>query len=237
MLARKIIGQNQRADIEFVGARAVGARSGSAVDLTGLTGGVASSPSANDLVIVYAAQASVGAQPITITGYTEVFSLHSNDITDTNLTVGYKFMGSTPDTVASLTTDGTVGGVDNAVGFLVQVWRNVDAITPMDVSATSATGIDSVLCDPPSIAPITFGSVIVSGGAGAHRFGSGTFSSSDLTDFRSAVGVDTYDLTIGGGYKQWTGGAFNPAAFTFSGTDATTYSWAAATLALRPAPA
>jgi hypothetical protein len=65
-----------------------------------LTGGANTTPLANDLVIV---AVSVGANSninpsLTVTGYTLAAELYAPDTQSTDLFVGYKFMGTTPDT-------------------------------------------------------------------------------------------------------------------------------------------
>lgn len=236
MLAKALLGATA-AGIEYVGGYVqgfAGTTSNVVISLTSLTGGIASAPAAGDLVIVYFGTGSDVNRDLVVAGYTEIVELYSNDIYDTNLAVARKFMGGVPDTSFTL-TGGTLDTSD-AGAVAVQVWRGVDAVTPLDVTRTTATGINSVLCDPPAITPITPGAIIVSGGAGAHdEEGSQTYSSSDLTSFISVGRSDTNSVTIGLGYHVWTSGAFNPAAFTFSGSDDTNFSWAAVTLALRPA--
>jgi len=207
------------------------------VDLTDLTGGIASSPAAGDLVIIYFGTASTADRNLVVgSSYVEVTELYSSDTFDTNLVVARKFMGATPDT--SITLTGGTLSVDDAGAVVAQVWRGVDPVTPFDVTQTTATGQNSVLCDPPAITPVTPGAVIVSGGAGAHNQSSiitGVYSSPDLTGFRTAGQNDTNDVVIGVGYHAWTSGAFDPAQFAFLLSDSTSFSWAAVTLALRPA--
>jgi hypothetical protein len=237
MLAEKLRAATSVAlPIEYVGGYAVGVGgSDSNITITfggNLTGGLASSASAGDLVVVYFGTGSTADRNLLIRGYTEVVELYSNDSFDTNLKVAYKFMGATPDTNFVL-EDGT-GSSSDAGAVAVQVWRNVDKAIPFDVLTTTATGTDSVLCNPPAITPITAGSYIVAGGAGAHNTGTQTFSSSNLTSFISVGQNDSNDVTIGLGYNEWTSGAFDPDAFTFSGSNSTSYSWAGVTLALRP---
>lgn len=210
------------------------------ITLTSLTGGLASSPAAGDLVIVYFGAGSLSDINLIVSGYTEIVELYSNDTYDTNLVVARKFMGATPDTSFTLTipsgNTSPTGTLDNAGAVAVQVWRGVDSVTPLDVTQTTDAGTDTVLCDPPAITPTTSGAIIVSGGAGGHSRGPlATYSSSDLTAFLSAAGNDGNDVTIGLGYRVWTSGSFNPAAFTFSAIDSASFSWAAVTLALRPA--
>ncbi len=224
------------ATITYVGGYAVGVTSGtSSQTITfggNLTGGIASSASADDLVIVYYSVNNGIDLDLVVTGYVEVADLYSADSQDANLVVAYKVMGGTPDTTVTVSATGasTSGGA-----IAIQVWRNVDTTLPLDVAAVTATGINSVLCNPPAITPSTAGAVIVAGGAGAYAAATNTYSSSDLTGFISAGSANvTSDAVVGVGYKVWTSGAFDPAAFTFSDTDSLAYSWAAVTLALRP---
>lgn len=237
MLATLLKGASAPSGIQYVGGK-IFSRNGTAtsvvVSLTDLTGGLDTQPSTGDFVVIYFGTGSNTDRNLLITtGYTELVELYSNDDFDTNLAVFHKFMGATPDT--SFTLDNGSGSADDALAVAVQVWRNVNSGTPFDVTRTLATGTNSVLCDPPAITPITNGAVIVSGGAGAHDRGIQTYSSSDLTDFLSGGNADLYDVTIGLGYHLWTSGSFNPAAFTFSNTSNISFSWAAVTLALRPA--
>jgi len=205
------------------------------VNLTDLTGGLASSPAANDLVIVYYATGSSSDRDLVVSDYTEIVELYANDSIDTNLAVAFKFMGVTPDTQCTL---GGTGSTTESAVIAVQVWRGVNQTTPFDVTQTTAVGINSLLCNPPAITPTTSGAIIVSGGAGAHNNQTATtYSSSDLTSFitQGAVSTTGFKPTMGIGYHVWTSGSFDPAQFTFSSTDSTAYSWAAVTLALRPA--
>jgi hypothetical protein len=194
---------------------------------------LASSASENDFVLVWFGTGSTaGDRDLVVAGYTEITELYAFSTYDTNLVVAYKFMGATPDTTVTL-TGGTLSSSD-AGAVVIQVFRNVDLAVPLDVAVQTALNLGSVLANPPSITPATAGAYIVAGGAGAHVSGTRTYSSSDLTAFLSAGGNDAYAVTIGAGYYEWTSGAFNPAQFTFSGTDSIgVYSSAAATLALR----
>lgn len=238
MLATRLMGATSAAaaNIEYVGGYTqgfVGGTTNRTITLTSLTGGLASAPAAGDLVIVYFGTGATVDRNLVVSGYTEVVELYSNDNYDTNLVVAYKFMGGTPDTNFVL-TGGTLSSND-AGAVAIQVWRGVNQTTPLDVTETTATGTNSVLCNPPAITPVTEGAVIVSGGAGRPEVESGTYSSSDLTAFLTAFGSDINDVVIGLGYYVWTSGSFDPAQFTYSISDSTNNSWAAVTLALRPA--
>ena len=225
------------AGIQFVGRTTAGITGSGLptdVSLTSLTGGLASAPVEGDLVIVYYGTGSNADRAIGVTtaDYTEVAELYSDDTYDTNLSVSYKFMGATPDTQVQVSA---TGQADDSGAVAIHVWRGVDPVLPLSVVSTTATGVNSVLCNPPAITPVTTGAVIVSGGAGGHVAGVRTYSSSNLSNFATIGGPeDTYDVTVGVGSAVWTSGAFDPAAFTFSGTDSTQYSWAAVTMALRP---
>lgn len=233
------------AGIQYVGGntQTVPNSTTATVSLTSLTGGIASSAAAGDLVIVYygvgyASGAIVGT--VSTAGYTQVALLTATDTASAQLSVAYKRMGSTPDTTVGLNAPNNSGA--NATGaVVVHVWRGVDSVLPFSTAATTDTGTNSVLCNPPSITPVTDGAVIVSGGAGGHNVNTGiayTYSSSDLSNFvtvGSAFGGSTRQATVGVGSKAWTSGAFDPAAFTFSGTDSANYCWCAVTMALLPA--
>lgn len=228
-----------RTPIQYVGgttAQITGSTSTTtSISLTALTGGMDTQPREGDVVIVYYGTGSTVDRAIGVTtaGYTEIVELYSNDNLDTNLSVSYKAMSSTPDT--SVVVSGTGNNADSG-SVVIKVFRNVDLGNILDVTSTTATGIDSVLCNPPAITPVTVGAVIVSGGSGAHTQGVQTFSSSDLVNFSSVGGPDnTTDSTTGMGFYNWISGAVDPAAFTFSTTNSVNFSWAAVTLALRPA--
>ena len=237
MLATRLMGASSGVSgLQFVGGYAqgfAGTTSDVTITLASLTGGLASAAAAGDLVIVYYLVSGSVDRNLVVSGYTEVVELYVNNLYDTNLAVAYKFMGGTPDASFVLTGGSFDTGAAGAAA--VQVWRGVNTTTPLDVTQTTATGTASVLCNPPAITPTTNGAIIVSGGAGVHNSVSvGTFSSADLTNFISAEGKDGSDATIGLGYKVWTSGSFDPAAFTFSTADSGSASWAAVTLALRP---
>ena len=229
--------------IQFVGgntAGKVGAASGNTTIAlnSGLTGGIAASVSAGDLVIAAFAVASSGDVTIAITDGTNPYTLidselFANDSTDTNLRVAYKFMGGTPDTTTTFgpTTDAAYAGA-----MAVYVFRGVDSSTPLDVAAVPATGIDTSRANPAGITPTTAGAFGVFVGAAGHTGGVDTFTSSDLTDFLTVGANDTVDITIGIGHiDNWTSGEINPAAFGHSQADSVGYSWAAMSIALRPA--
>ena len=161
--------------------------------------------------------------------YTRIAGLFANDTNDTNLAVAYKIMGAVPDTLVTVTASTT--------GRLVAIYvlRGVDETTPMDVAATTATGTNSRVANPPAITPVTTGAVVLAIGANAYIDATfPVFTAPGLTDFVSGSFDGPLDGAIGAGTFAWTSGAYDPAAFTIAGTT-TADSWAAFTLALRPA--
>lgn len=242
MMWQKLMVAAAAAGIQFVGGKTA-AIAGSvstntliAID-SGLTGGIASAAASGDFVIAaYAMHGSDSTLAITdgTTGYTLIGSeLFQTDSDPINLRVAYKFITSDTDTTFGGTGDTARPGMS-----AIYVFRGVDTVTPMDVAAVTATAANSAQADPPSITPSTSGAFIVAVGAAARSDASSvTFTSSDLTDFLteySLSGSSSREVIIGIGQKDdWTSGAFNPAAFSISSN--ANNSWAAVTMALRPA--
>jgi hypothetical protein len=196
------------------------------VSLTDLTGGSDAAPSAGDIVIL-----AIGdldsidhTEIITTADYTTIADLYVNDVSDANLLVAYKVLPTAE-------TGIIIDPVSNCV-VAIHVWRGVNA-TPLDVASTTATGTDSGLPNPPAITPTTAGAVVIAIGVGGYQ-SSVAFGSSDLENFVTlAVEAGTLDPAIGIGSFEWVSGSFDPA--TWTGTTSTNASWAAVTLALRPA--
>lgn len=223
--------------IEYVGGYVEGFSDTSddmTVTLTSLTGGIDSAPSAGDFVLVYFGTGATTDRNLVVIGFTEIVELYERrrDYA-TNLVAAYKFMGASPDT--SLILDGIPLSNSDSGVVAVQVWRNVNASTPLDVPVETASVENTVLCDPPAITPISGGAVVVAGGASAHGRNVETYSSSDLTGFISVGANNSNDATIGLGYHFWSSGSFDPAQFTFSDGDDSRASCCSITLALRPA--
>jgi len=226
--------------IQYVGGKTVAIpgslSTNTNISLTNLTGGLASSPSENDIVIVAYASASTYDVNLAVntSGYTEVADLYANDTTDTNLSLNWKRMGSTPD--ATVEVNATTAQIFSGA-VLIQVWRGVDTTTALDVTTTTATGTNTVIANAPSITPITSGAVVCVFGAGGGTQTTRTYSHSGLSNVLSISGENVTRMGfVGGGSFAWTSGTYDPDAFTLvGGADNVLYSCAAATLALRPA--
>lgn len=223
--------------LAFVGGKTAafaGTASAQAIALTGLAGGLASSPSPGDIVIVAYAVSStiereIGAETA---GYVEEQRLYaSSPGNDANLWAGWKIMGASPD--GSVTVSATDGSGD-AGAVAIHVWRGVDQTTPFDVAETTDSGNGTPQPNPPSIAPISQGSVAIAIGAGAAA-SLADFTSPDLSNFVTTASPDDNDAAIGMGSIAWDGsGTVSPAQFGGGNGSNSNRSWAAITLALRP---
>jgi hypothetical protein len=224
--------------IAFVGGQA-GGRAGSVSTLSvnyALTGGTDAAPIAGDLVLIGVGIASAGrtpacavTDPATWINYGQQ---NADDGNDAHLDVSAKFMGGTPDTAFTLPA---TGHIDDAQTYAVLVFRGVDAAID-DATAVGTSGIDTGRPNPPSITPVTAGAWPVVFGAGAcGTAATFTAPANYTTNFQTAVGNDVNDSAIGAGYRSdWSSGAEDPANFT-GGTTNPAHSWAAYTLALKPA--
>lgn len=224
------------ANIEFVGA-AIGTTTNlvttTNVPLTSLTGGIASSPSEGDIVIgVFGVVSANVNENMNITGFTELWDAYINSTVDSNLYVGYKIMGATPDTNMECTC-----GTGRYINIgIAHVWRGVDQSTPIDVSiVTASSTAPSTPPNPPSITPVTTGAVVIAVGHYAEYDGD-QLSAPELENFTEEFGPGGIrGAALAVGSLPWTGGALDPAVFTYAGGISSGHSWAAASLALRPA--
>lgn len=231
------VGKSQAA-LTYVGGT-VSSRTGHAssaltFDLTALAGGFEASAREGDIVIVALAIGAVADKALSIStaGYTgnELTELYANDTYDANLAVYWKIMGSTPDiTVTAMASGDTSAGI----AVSVQVWRGVDQSNPIDVAIATATGLNDGKPIPPAILPTTVGAIIIPMGVASYST-SAIFTTATLSNFISGAQVETQDVMVGMGSYAWSSGTYTPAAFG-GGITNTSASWAAATLALRPA--
>ena len=188
-----------------------------------------------DLVVVVSAIVSSTNQDpgVSTSGYAELCDLYADDSRDANLAVSWKLMGATPDTSVDVLASAVISRASAAV---VHVWRGADQTTPIDVTTTTATGINSALWNSPSITPVTSGAVVLSCGCGTGGAVDNAITAptgyGNQVDISAASG--SFAITVGIASKAWTSGAEDPAAWT-NITTGTAESWAAATVAIRPA--
>ena len=226
----------QRATLVYVGGQTVsftGVATGNTTLTFNLTGGTNGLPQAGDLVVIaYGVGSGSSRNPVlSITGYTEIAELFQSDTYSANMEVCYKFMGSTPDTQFSRSP---TGNVSDAGAIVIHVWRNVDPTIPFDVTSVTRVVASTGIPNANPITPTTTNSVVLVAAATAHNGATDTFTASALSNFRTVGSNDDIDVTVGMGSFAWTSGAYDPAAWTFSQTDSTTFSYAAVTMALRP---
>lgn len=227
--------------ISYVGGKVAGTagQGGGSIDLTtGLEGGSGGAPIAGDLVVVTVSVGTAARAPTiaisTPTGYTALTAQRTTATTyDTNVQTCYKVMTATPDTAVTIPASGNNA---DGIAYSIQVFRGVDTTTPMDATATYATGTaTNNLPNGAAITPVTSGAWIVVCGGGAAASG-GTYAAAALTNFLTANGPDTNDGNVGAGYfTGWTSGAYDPVVWTGGSANAGN-SWGCTTLALRPAP-
>lgn len=231
--------------IQYVGRRSatkVGATSGtSSIALnTGIVGGSRGFVEEGDLVIAIFATGSTADRSLSITDGSSDYDLigselYTNGNYDTNLRVACKFMGSTPDTAV---TFGPSGNVNDCAATAYMVFSGVDPTTPFDVTVQTSLLTNSILANPPSITPDTAGAFIVCIGAGCvPGIAFADYGASGLTDFFATRLTGVNSILFGAGHKaDWSSGAYDQSAFTYSPGDSSVYSSAAMTIALRPDP-
>lgn len=171
-------------------------------------------------------------------GYTAMHTdLYADDTNDTNLQVGYKFMGASPDTTVSIpAATSTVNGV----AYSIYAFRGVDIDTPMDVTTTTVTGTNGGVPNAPAITPSTAGTWLFIVGASAMAAGvavtapSSGVSTTTNHSRNAVITSTTVDAAVSCCIKtDWSSGSFDPATFG-GGTSTNTGSNAAVTIALRP---
>ena len=188
-----------------------------------------------DLVIVAVGGATYSDMSIGVLtgGYTEIADLYASDSRDANLSVSWKIMGEVPDTVISI--QGITGGSTYYTLAIAEVWRGVDPLSPLDVTSTTASGIDSAIPDGAGITPVTLGAEVLVVGLGTSADTSIT-PPTGYSNAVSAVNPNGVYSTLATASKTWSGsGEEDPAAWTNWSTS-TGDSWAAVSIALKPDP-
>lgn len=196
----------------------VGSRSGTtSVSLSTL------SLAQNDLVVLITGWGRSESTPgPTTSGYTQA-ALLSNDTGggDSELYVGYKFMGSTPDTVVDVTPSSWNSAATNTIAY---VWRGINTSTPLAGTTTTATG---------ALTPVVAPAISYTGSAIVVMV---TIVDASLT-YSTPSGLSKLvqqTVTPGGGNSSIAAAAVYDNAYypsvQFSGSSS--YVWCAATIAL-----
>lgn len=221
--------------ISFVGGANASLANGGDASVT-LPGGMA----ADDLIIcVYGigCAADRGTTVMLTAGYTAVADLYSNATNDAMLGAFYKY--HVADTTAQV--EG-FGNAADAVGACVLVFRGValsGAGGPFDVTSTTATGIDVLDPNPPSITTSGGAGIwtVIGGvtGSAADSAGTYTFPTGYTTNAQQVGRADNNDVNVGMGYNTAPATTEDPGIMDHSGATTTGMSWAAITMALKPA--
>jgi hypothetical protein len=199
--------------------------------LTGLSGGVASQPSAGDIVVLFCGYSDTGpsAGSIFPGDYSLRVSEFASSTYNTKLEGGYKVMGATPDTTYTLQVSGLTN--TDAIAAYVTVWRSS---TVAYNTAAGASAAGTAIANPPSVTPTRYEAAVIACGMAGGVAGTGSlFTSSELTSFLSARSDDTNPVLVGGGYKIVKSGSFDPAAFSINFSDSTAYSYGAGSIVIR----
>lgn len=225
--------------IAFVGAAGGGASAaGGTLPLTSLSGGLSSSAAIGDVVVVAVSVVNSSDLTISLTnsGYTKVGELYANDTWDTNFAVFVKKLTTAETSVTSSF------GSSSPFSMAVSVWRGVADVI-LDVSSTSATGINNGEPNAPSITTVTNDSVVLAlGGAAGSRTGSAMLdplaAPSGMGNFISgyyvtAAGTGTTSAVGIAALARPSAGSYDPPVFG-GGRGNVDNSWAAYTIALRP---
>ncbi len=224
--------------IDYVGSRIVtfaGTLSPINIGISGgLTGGLDDHASAGDLVVATycvggfaTADKTLSIKNSSAVDYTLIGSEQfANDSNTTNLRMASRVMPSPVETelILSETVNGGTGAVTDSGIVHIFVLRNVH-VTPLEQAAVQNTNINTRIINPGDITPLATSTVVLVAGCGAGATG-GTYTSSDLTDFRAATVVDSTDTSIGAGYLTGTTSPLSPATFGGGGSDTISDSYA-----------
>lgn len=164
--------------------------------------------------------------------YTTIADLYANDSFDSNLGVHWKISNGTETTLAL-----PGGGGFTLQTCSVQVWRGVDAVSPLDVPAVFAVGTNSGRAINPPISTLTAGCLIICAAANISSTGNNLVTPpSGFTDKTVAeqTGATTITRASMASAFSASAGAVEAGGWVTVG-DSTSYSWCACTLALRPA--
>lgn len=210
------------------------------ISLTALTGGIGSAAIEGDFVIALSLAASNQNRTLGIStaGFeTPVANLYSNSTNDAMLYMATKIMTSTPDTTVAFTGT-TSSGASMSAG--VHVFRGVHLTTPLDTFVEGGlvrtnTQNNTAEPNPAAATPQTAGAKLFIAMVSAHVLGAvnlaQSYLSNAIVDNRDG---STTDMSLAIGTVDWTGGTYDAAIATLTGSSGTD-STASAVIAMRPA--
>lgn len=191
----------------------------------------------DDVVIAalgIAEDASVTATMVS-SGWTNVVNIEAVDTEHAHLAIWYKVMGATPDT--SVQAGPSAVNTGDTTLLQVRAFRGVDTTTPMDVTATSATHLNTAVPNPPSITTANDFTRVVAFGVASHTTGGASLSHDSGIEaiYTNGTNETTDGAMASVMFLKGSSGSINPDAFTFSVADSTSFAAASATIALRTA--
>jgi len=212
------------------------------VALTSLTGGISSSPGVGDIVIVLRGLAKRGIGGCTVNdptgGYTRIANRSQSDFYSSGINAAYKFMAAPLDTTVVFPDDGAT-----TAGVMIRVYRNVNSVTPMDATPTTASRGDYAEPNPPSITAVTEEALLIATAVSSYAIADANerlFTCSNLDDMASAhfycaPSGQKQAITVGSAVKEDVAGYYNPNTFEHGvgGPDLNNSS-ASITMVLRP---
>jgi hypothetical protein len=186
------------------------------------------------ILVVHAARSSADLNmSLTDPAYTKIADLYANDTVDSNLGVHWKISNGTE---AALSLPGGAGFTNATCS--VQVWRGVDLVSPLDVTPTTATGIDAGIAVNPPITTVTDGAlVLVAASVMTGTSAAVVTQPSGFADLTVATTPGGSIITRASVASKLTAsaGLVLGGSWSASGGDSALYSWCACTLAIRPA--
>jgi hypothetical protein len=232
--------------IEFVGGRTAewgGATTPNTATFgSGLSGGLSSTPSVDDFVVLWAGYSTTNlANPFSVTwgsgGSPTQTNGTTNDFVRSHTVLAYGFIDSTKlsNGTLSIALSGTAA---NASGtWIVKVYRGVDPTTPLDVALVNASTLNTSTANFAAITPVTSGAWIIAMAGGGVSSSASPYTSS-LSNF-FADQRDTFNLyrnhTGSGDFTTWSSGSYTPSSWGGGVSDAQHCSYSV-TMALRPEP-
>jgi len=199
------------------------------LSLTGLTGGSSSSVSENDVLVLFSTRAGVADETATITGWTSLTHVYSDDTRDTSLDVFRLTATSSPPTQAVI--EYNLDGANETCCAEVRVYRNVHVTNSF--AFTTASGINTAAADPPTITGTYAGSVLVFGSAAAASGATFVYNGYPPRNYQTVNGAGVYDAhLVVGQMGMGTATANLPASTAIS--DSTSNSWCSVCVELEP---
>lgn len=239
MLVHKLMGASDSAPVYVGGGTfaGIGTTNYQILGLNNLQGGIASSPSTGDYIVVAYAVGSQGTSAVPLDvdfdmsqTMTEIGSVsYTSSTYDSTLLVKGAFL---PAGYSSFRISGS-GSTNNARAVAVHVWRNVKIIQPLDATATTAqAGGSATTITTPSITTVTASAVVIAVGAVANP--STVTITSSMDNLQAVSSSDTVCASVGmASAINYASGAYNPPDFSLSSLGSVS-SRTAVTLALRP---